>query len=691
MNRTCASRRGLSVWTAAFAAAASSLLSPLGFSQSLQWTGGAAGTNTNFETAANWSPSRVTPSASDDLIIATRNGTDPLPATLTTGTSNFTLRSLSFDNAADRFAAGALTVRNSAAIVNLTFSTADVNIFSATNNSLVTINRNSSTNQLTFLLGYSGLGNIHVDGSSSLTINNATISGNGGLRKTGAGTLTLGTENTFTGGLHVLEGIVSFTLHNRLGSSAAPNAAAVVLNGGTLQMTGTTSTSGNNRGMQIGNNGGTIEVTNPTAVFSFNATIADLADESGRLVKTGTGALTLYSTNTYSGGFELQNGTLSINASGSNTSSAVLNSAFGTGTLRLTGGRLISTTDTGRTVRNNTELGGLVTVTSDEVGAQGGFTWSRGASGTTTLIADSTLHIATTVNWSQNISGSFSLTKTGTGTLVLDGSNSYSGGTTISAGSLEGTTSGLQGAITNNAALVFSQTTDGTYAGAISGSGTLTKTGAGTVSLSGTNTHTGLTSLTEGGLAINGSLAGALDTAAGTVLSGVGTIHGNAAISGAHRPGNSPGTQTFAGDLTYNTGATVGWELAANTTTAGNFDQVIVGGTLDFAGATLLSLDFAGTAVDWSHSFWLEDHSWKLYDAAALTNPENLSLVIADWGDAQGDLFSAILSGSTFGLSVNGTDIYLNYTAAIPEPATTAALVGVAALALAAWRRRRIF
>lgn len=163
----------------------------------------------------------------------------------------------------------------------------------------------------------------------------------------------------------------------------------------------------------------------------------------------------------------------------------------------------------------------------------------------------------------------------------------------------------------------------------------------------------------------------------------MGTIHGNTAISGAHRPGNSPGTQTFAGDLTYNTGATVDWELAANTTTAGNFDQVIVGGTLDFAGATLLSLDFAGSAVDWSHSFWLEDHSWKLYDAAALTNSENLSLTIADWLDAQGDLFSAILAGSTFGLSVNGNDIYLNYTA-IPEPGTTAAL------ALVAWRRRRI-
>ena len=76
------------------------------------------------------------------------------------------------------------------------------------------------------------------------------------------------------------------------------------------------------------------------------------------------------------------------------------------------------------------------------------------------------------------------------GTLILTGANSYSGGTTVSGGVLQGKTTSLQGNILNNAAVVFDQGTAGTYAGNMSGSGALTKTGAGTLILSGTNSYT---------------------------------------------------------------------------------------------------------------------------------------------------------------------------------------------------------
>ena len=78
--------------------------------------------------------------------------------------------------------------------------------------------------------------------------------------------------------------------------------------------------------------------------------------------------------------------------------------------------------------------------------------------------------------------------------MILIGTNTYSGGTLVSAGILQGNALSLQGQITNNAAVVFNQTSIGTYAGAMSGNGTLTSIGTSTLILTGTNTYSGGTS-----------------------------------------------------------------------------------------------------------------------------------------------------------------------------------------------------
>ena len=101
----------------------------------------------------------------------------------------------------------------------------------------------------------------------------------------------------------------------------------------------------------------------------------------------------------------------------------------------------------------------------------------------------------TTLTQIGNITGSGSLIKQGGGTLVLGGTNSYSGGTTVSGGILIGTTASLQGDILNNAAVAFDQDTDGIYAGTMSGSGSLTKIGAGNLTLSGTSSYSGGTTV----------------------------------------------------------------------------------------------------------------------------------------------------------------------------------------------------
>ena len=98
------------------------------------------------------------------------------------------------------------------------------------------------------------------------------------------------------------------------------------------------------------------------------------------------------------------------------------------------------------------------------------------------------------------MSGSGSLTKLNTGTLVLTGANSYSGGSTVIGGILQGTTISLQGNIVNNANVTFDQSTAGTYAGVMSGTGSLTKSGTGTVILSGANSYTGGTTVDGGTL-----------------------------------------------------------------------------------------------------------------------------------------------------------------------------------------------
>ena len=82
----------------------------------------------------------------------------------------------------------------------------------------------------------------------------------------------------------------------------------------------------------------------------------------------------------------------------------------------------------------------------------------------------------------------------------MSGANTYTGGTTVTGGTLAGTSSSLQGNIVNNAAVVFDQATNGAYSGALSGTGSLTKSGTGTLTLSGANTYTGGTTVTGGAI-----------------------------------------------------------------------------------------------------------------------------------------------------------------------------------------------
>ena len=189
------------------------------------------------------------------------------------------------------------------------------------------------------------------------------------------------------------------------------------------------------------------------------------------------------------------------------------------------------------------------------------------------------------------LTGSSLLRKTDLGTLVLTGANTYSGGSQVDNGTLQGNATSLQGAIAVNAGgtVRFAQAAAGTYAGVLSGTGRLIKDQAGTLTLTGTSRgFAGQTQLAAGGIALTGSLGGLLTTAAGTQLTGNGTV-GSLDLGGTLTPGAGTATFTVTGDLNILAGSTFAVDVAA----AGGNDRIAVGGRATIGGGTV-----AVTALD---------------------------------------------------------------------------------------------
>ena len=160
-----------------------------------------------------------------------------------------------------------------------------------------------------------------------------------------------------------------------------------------------------------------------------------------------------------------------------------------------------------------------------------------------------------------------SLVKVGAGTLTLSGSNTYTGGTTISAGVLQigdgGATGSIVGDVVDNAALAFDRSDNVTFGGVVSGTGSLSQLGAGTLTLTGANTYTGGTTISAGALQIGdgdatGSIVGdvvdngalAFDRSDNVTFGGVISGTGSLSQLGA-------GTLTLTGANTYTGGTTI--------------------------------------------------------------------------------------------------------------------------------------
>ena len=413
-----------------------------------------------------------------------------------------------------------------------------------------------------------------------------TTNATGNITLSGAGAFTLGASginNQSTGGLKLINNNLTLGAAQTFTNNGAMTVAGNITNGGFLLTLGGTGTAG----AITGNIGGT-----------------------GGITKTGAGSWLVSGNNTYTGPTTVNNGTLQIGSNSSLANSAVTINATTAGTsalLDLNGSNATITTLTfggvGGTASSNNlstgtgtlKLGGTVTFTN--TGNPFGSTLSGlvdlGAATRTFAIADSTgaaadLTVSADIS---NSSGTSGLTKTGTGTLVLSGNNSYNGLTTLTSGYINlqsDTALGSNAAGTSVAANTALQLqNDITITGealSITGSG-LSSTGA-LRNISGNNTWTGDATLT--GNTTFGSDAGLL-TFSGNIINSTRTLTitgaGDTTISGVIGNGSGGVSKTGAGTLTL---------TGANTYTGGT---TVTAGVLNVQNNSALGTTGTGTTV----------------------------------------------------------------------------------------------
>jgi autotransporter-associated beta strand protein len=319
---------------------------------------------------------------------------------------------------------------------------------------------------------------VHQRGSGSLAINSVIANNTSAtaLTKTGAGTLTLGGANTYTGQTYLNGGILGISANSNLG--AAATGAAVNFSGGTLQATAavTLDNAGSNaRSLVLGAAGGTISLAGAAASF----TVPGVISGEGDLTWTGDAAapdtlskFTGTQPNTFTGTTFLTCGTLGL-LKPSGMDALAGDVVVGGGSSRAV----------------------LRWLADDQI---------RDSAAVTLRLAGDATAGYLRLNGFQEAIGGLSSDAAGAGIVE----NAASNPSTLTIATISGTSYSFSGVLRNGS----------------SGLLNLVKDGPGTQILSGSNTYIGGTTVSGGTLTINGSIADAAITIGGGLLNGTGTI-----------------------------------------------------------------------------------------------------------------------------------------------------------------------
>jgi outer membrane autotransporter protein len=433
-----------------------------------------------------------------------------------------------------------------------------------------------------YILGANAL---TVGGNNQSTEVSGIISGvDGSLVKSGTGTMVLSGDNTYTGTTTISGGRLEIG-NGGIGGSIAGN---VVLSGGTFGI-------------------------NQSDSFTFGNTISG----SGSFNQMGTGTTILTQDNSFTGTTTISHGTLRLGAAGTTggvTGNIVANGAlvfdrsntFTYGGI-ISGGGSLTQAGTGTTIlTGNNSLEGPATISGGTLQLGDGGTTGR-LMGNVANNSHFAINRSDAYTFGRIISGSGDFTQAGTGTTILTNNNTYTGGTTISAGKLQlgnaGTTGGIAGDILVDAGeLIINRSNAYTMSGEITGGGTFRQAGTGNTTLTGNNVFAGSIFVDAGRLSVDGSLGyyhnqanHSTTTVNGGELGGVGTIDGELIVNagGTLAPGNSIGTLTVNNDVTFDTGAYFQAEIAPD----GTSDLLQVNGVVTINGGTVVVLAPSGEYV----------------------------------------------------------------------------------------------
>ncbi len=584
------------------------------------WVGG--GSDTNWMTAGNWQAG-VAPSAGDILVFP--------PAATGASNNNFTagtnFQSITLDSSTMSFTGNAIVLDN-----GLTTNYASGSLVFPLG---LTLNTNETIQVAGGVIDLSGI----VAGAYSIT-----KTGAGGLELDGANTFSGGmsvnagtvsiTNNTAlgTGPATVASGAeldvsnnISFLNPLSLAGAGAGGGGALVVQGGSDTASGTITLAANT----------TIE-TSAAGSIDFSG----LIQGAYGLTFVGSGQTTFSgsSSNTFAGPLDINSGTLNIQMGGNSVlgvaPSATINVGDGTdsatlavnfandmlsptntvvvnnnaqyhqfagtattiGAMTLNGTGYVNLGGSGSslTASSLTMTGGSVQMLSGALFSTGvvttnassstatitGGTFNLGSSGTTFSVAAGTTSSGVDLNITSVIAGTTALTMSGPGTLELDGANAYSGGTTVSAGSLVIT----NGLALSTAAATISNGAQLELENGIVVSNAITVTGTGSSGVGAIVSENGSDTLT-GAITLGGAVTvGALNTSNLTFSNAIGDGGNHYALTVANA---ASGLTSFSGANTY-TGSTT-----------------VASGTLMLGNSNAVSLASAGVTVDTNGSLWL--------------------------------------------------------------------------------------